>query len=227
MFLASKLHKRMEQILPPQKFLGVEVPYTELSKMFNTLLKPYGIKARVARDDSMNKEKSAPFVFSGYFDTQKKRMPIVITLHVPSAKDAVKFNKVRYNYLMFSLSQIVQHEYIHKSQFTFRPEESEKRVSVMWDKNLPKEKIDQIDYLREWCEIEAYAHDIAMEIKFNYPDKKPEQVLKELDKHHKLWSYMFYKKPFRGVKWDKVKKSLVKKIWRWLPVAHIPPKYNG
>lgn len=227
MFLASKLHKQMVRQLSPQDFLGVEVSYADLSKKLNALLKPFGIKARVAKDDTMNKEKSSPFVFSGYYDTQKKRMPIVITLHVPSKKEAVKFNKVRYNYLMFTLSQIVQHEYIHKSQFTYRPEESEKRVSVMWDKQLPKEKIEKINYLREWCEIEAYAHDIAMEIKANYPDVKPETVLKQIDKYPKLWSYVFYKKPFRGVKWDKVKKSLMKKIWRWLPVAHVPPKYNG
>ena len=120
------------------------------------------------------------------------------------------------------LSQILQHEKIHESQFYFRPDQAERKVRVYHSDKISKKRLAQIEYLREWCEIEAYAHDIAMEINQYYSYLNPSTVMKHIDKHTKLYSYMFYKKAFKGTDWSRLKKSLLRKIWRWIPSAQGP-----
>jgi hypothetical protein len=69
--------------------------------------------------------------------------------------------------------------------------------------------------LREWYEVEAYAHDIAMEIVRYYPTKNPATVIKQINKHHKLPSYEIYRKAFAGTDWAKLRQSLLRKTWKW------------
>lgn len=120
------------------------------------------------------------------------------------------------------LSQIVQHEFIHESQFSFRPDQAERKVKVFHSDKISKKRLSEIEYLREWCEIEAYAHDIAMEINYYYSHLRPSTVIKHIDTHNKLYSYMFYKRAFKGTDWTRLKKSLLRKIWRWIPSAQGP-----
>jgi hypothetical protein len=120
------------------------------------------------------------------------------------------------------LSQILQHEFIHESQFAFRPDQAERKVKVFHSDKLSKKRLTEIEYLREWCEIEAYAHDIAMEINYYYSHIRPSTVIKHIDSHRKLYSYRFYKRVFKGTDWTRLKKSLLRKIWRWIPSAQGP-----
>lgn len=205
---------------------GREVPYTEITKRLNKILRPMGAKIKTHRDITLKTSKRStqqPFMFSGYFDTEKEKDAIVLTLHRAPNKTTHKFTKKNYDCFIFVFSQILQHEKIHESQFFFRPEQAEKKIKVYHSDKISKKRKEQIEYLREWCEVEAYAHDIAMEINTYYKDKNPEYVLRHIDKHNRyLNSYKVYTKAFKGTDWDRLRKSLLRKIWRWLPSAHGP-----
>lgn len=226
MYLASKLHKKMDVLFPPEKFIGKKVKYSEISKLLNQLVKPLGAKARVVKDYDIKifEKKRELFDFSGYYDTFLEKNNICITLHVHPERDVITFTKAKYNNFRFILSQLIQHEFIHKSQFTFRPDQAERVIKVYHSDKLSAYRLDYIDYFREWCEVEAYAHNIAMEIRYYYPDKNPETVIKNIDKYRNISSYKKYKQAFAGTNWDRLRQSLLKKAWKWLPSAHVPTK---
>lgn len=222
MYLANKLHKEIYTHFSPNDIIGHELTYGQISRRMNKILRPLGAKAKVFRDANLkNKSGSSRqyYSFSGYYDTEAVGVPIVITAHFASNKKTFLFTRARYNGFMFMFSQIVQHEFIHKSQFQFRPDHSARKVKVYHSDKISKKRLLQIEYLREWCEIEAYAHDIAMEINEYYSSSNPSTILKHIDGHRKLYSYKFYKDAFKGTEWDRLKKSLLRKIWRWLPSA--------
>jgi hypothetical protein len=225
MYLAGKIHKELKVHFPADELIGRELPYGEISKKLNKIIHPMGAKIRVKRDPELKTRKSSnkqPYTFSGYYETLRKKNAIVLNVHFNPSKNTFKFTRANYNGLIFMFSQIVQHEFIHESQFHFRPDQAERKVRVYHSEKISKKRLEQIEYLREWCEIEAYAHDIAMEINYYYGDVNPSTVIKHIDKHRKLYSYMFYKNAFKGADWTRLKKSLLRKIWRWIPSAQVP-----
>lgn len=223
MYLASKLDKEMDENLPPDKIIGKHITYTKLSKQLNAVLKPLGARVRVIKDKDL-KGKRNTFYVSGYFDTENKKVPVTINVLVPPTKNGFTLSKTKYNYLRFAFSQVTQHEFIHKSQFTHNPDYFEKKIRVYHSNRLSKKRIKMIDYLTERCEVEAYAHDIVLEIKSYYPKKKPETVIAHIDKYKCLPSYNLFKQTFAGTEWLKLKESLLKRMWRWIPSAHLPKK---
>lgn len=226
MYLSTKLHKALFIAFPPEKFIGKSVTYKEISKKMNTLLRPLGAKGRVVRDEDITAltKKREIFDFSGYYDTELKNFPICITFHVAHDKDTVTFTKEKYNKFLFCFSRVIQHEFIHKSQFTFRPEQAERKIKVYYSNKVSKERKEQIEYLREWCEVEAYAHDLALEINNFYPTENAQRVVKNIENYRRLQTYIKYKNVFQGTEWSCVKKSLLKKTLKWIPVAHKVPK---
>ena len=225
MYLASKIHKELKAHFPADDIIGSEIPYGQISRKLNKILRPLGAKIRVKRDKEMRVKRGSvkqPYTFSGYYDTGKKKNAIVLNMHFSPSRNTFKFTRQNYNGFVFMLSQILQHEKIHESQFYFRPDQAERKVRVYHSDKISKKRLAQIEYLREWCEIEAYAHDIAMEINQYYSSLNPSTVIKHIDKHKKLYSYMFYQKAFKGTDWSRLKKSLLRKIWRWIPSAQGP-----
>lgn len=225
MYLASKIHKELRNHFPADDIIGLELPYGVITRRLNKVLRPLGARIRVKRDRELKVKRGSikqPYNFSGYFDTEKKKNAIVLNVHFTPTRNTFKFTRHNYNGFIFMLSQIVQHEFIHESQFAFRPEQAERKVKVFHSDKLSKKRLSEIEYLREWCEIEAYAHDIAMEINHYYSHLRPSTVIKHIDQHNKLYSYRFYKRAFKGTDWTRLKKSLLRKIWRWIPSAQGP-----
>lgn len=225
MYLANKIHKELKQYFSADELIGREVPYGEISKRLNKILRPIGAKIRVNRDKTLKVKRGSKrqvYGFAGYYDTGRKKNAIVLSINLPPSRNTFKFTRTNYNGLTFMFSQIVQHEFIHESQFAFRPEQAERKVKVLHSNKISKKRLDEIEYLREWCEIEAYAHDIAMEINQYYNHLNPSTVIKHIDTHNKLYSYLVYKRAFKGTDWNRLKKSLLLKVWRWIPSAQGP-----
>lgn len=225
MYLASKLHKEIEKHFPPKEVIGQEFTYGQISRRLNKILRPLKARGKIVRDVNLKNKSNTSrqyYSFSGYYDTEKKNNAIMIRVHFASNKKTFTFTKSRYNGFMFMLSQIIQHEFIHESQFAFRPEQAARKVKVFHSDKLSKKRLEQIEYLREWCEIEAYAHDIAMEVNYYYGNMNPGTVLKHIDERKNLYSYKCYRDAFKGTDWSRLKKSLMRKIWRWLPSAQGP-----
>jgi hypothetical protein len=226
MYLANKLHKDFNEHLSSRALVGKSLTYTSLSKILNTCMRKYGIRVRVSRDNTLRSTTKyrtrQKFNFSGYFITNTKKNSICITVHVPDNADVITLTTATHRKFLFDFSRVIQHELIHKIQYTYRPEESDRVVQVLYSESLPKIRKEEIQYLSVRCEVEAYAHDIAMEIKKFYSTENTNSVIKNIDRKSKLESYIRYKTTFKGLQWDKLKKSLLRKVWKWLPSAHIP-----
>jgi hypothetical protein len=74
-----------------------------------------------------------------------------------------------------------------------------------------------MDYLAMVEEVDAYAHDLAMEIKYHYPDIDPKEVLKNLNNYGNLTTWEIYKRVFKKARWKYVRNELLKKTYKWLP----------
>lgn len=121
----------------------------------------------------------------------------------------------------FGVSQVCQHESIHECQWQHRDDSMYERAPLEFRSALPDSKEEEMEYLSDTDEIDAYAHDIAMEIMHYYPKKNPYEVLRNIQKHRKLWSYTYYKKTFKGEDWDYIKHLLYKKTYKWIPYVHV------
>jgi hypothetical protein len=71
-------------------------------------------------------------------------------------------------------------------------------------------------YLSDIDEIEAFAHDLALEMQFYYPGKKINDILSRPSRFRKLTTYKVYKRAFGKTDWSDIRKNLLKKTYKWL-----------
>lgn len=156
---------------------------------------------------------------SGMYDMDEDVKYII--LNFPKSCKTFTLRPEKWKEFKFAVSQVCQHEAIHQCQWSM--------VSDPSLRDRQKEKLDfrieqddeDMDYLADPDEIDAYAHDIAMEIKFFYPKKDPYKVLQNINKHKKLWSYNYYKKTFKGEDWEEIRHHLFKKTYKWIPYVNV------
>lgn len=178
-------------------------------------------------NESFNNDKSFVFKFetyqdygpedysvSGLYDMEEDKKYIV--LNFCKSKRKFLISPKKWKEFKFAVSQVCQHETIHQCQWSSR-DSSEWKTGKPDFRNVEGSIEEDQEYLSDPDEIEAYAHDIAMEIKYFYPKKDPLKVLKNISRHKKLWSFNYYKKTFEGEDWSIIKKRLLKKTYRWLP----------
>lgn len=178
-------------------------------------------------------EKHEPFIFrierhlflsvtdlavSGLYDQEEDKK--YITLNVSKHFKKYQLEPDKWSDFKFLVSQVCQHESIHQNQWRKRGIEHFEFDPVIF-KSEKTSRLEQQLYLADLDEIDAYAHDIAMEIKYYYPKCNPYTILKNISKKRKLWSYTFYKNTFRGEDWSYIRQQLHKKIYSWLPHVNL------
>lgn len=225
MHLAGKIHKELKAHFSPDNIVGTVMTCRQVSLTLNKILRPMGAQLRIIKDRQLTAKNGSTreyYSFSGYYNSGRNKNPIMINLHITPTKKLFKFTPKRYTTFVFMFSQVVQHEFIHQCQNQFRPEQFDRKIKTHYSNRIAKKRLKEIDYLSAWSEIEAYAHDIAMEIHHYYSNENPVKILKNIDQQKYLYSFICYKDAFKGVDWSKLKKSLLRKVWKWLPSAHIP-----
>lgn len=156
------------------------------------------------------------FAVSGLYDYETNKK--IITLNLSSHYR--KFNIHHHNWKIFKfcVSQVCQHESIHQLQWQKRDNSTFVQEPIdfrLHPKNTDEE--EEKNYLADPDEIDAYAHDIAMEIKFYYPDQNPYSILKHIRRKRKVWSYHYYRNTFKRDDWTEIRRLLLKKTYTWLP----------
>lgn len=158
----------------------------------------------------------AGYVISGMYDMTKDQTFIILGL--PKEKSESFLIDEDWSEFKFLLSQTIQHEFIHRHQYSWRDWSNEELDT---DFRISNDDIEaDREYLSEKDEIAAYSHDIAMEILYYYKED-PLKILRNIDRRKKIWSYNYYKKTFRGTDWFEVKKALLKNVFRWLPQTKV------
>jgi len=159
---------------------------------------------------------------SGIFDTERPQRATVF-LHFGKEQTKYKLTQPSLNRLFFQIAQVVHHELLHKKQHSRRKGGMYLRsIPVIYSRKISKKRMDDVEYYSYFDEIESYSHDLAMEIKYYYPNVPPNTILNNIDKKRLLSVYQSYKKAFRGTEWGRVRKLLLKKTWKWLPTIRLP-----
>lgn len=154
------------------------------------------------------------YSFSGFYDMSEDKKYIVLNLSKKHKK--FELNTKMFKDFKFLLSQVIQHESIHQCQWNSRPFEKEPIVVDFRDNGAGMSKEEERIYLADMDEIDAYGHDIALEIKYFYPNSDPLKVLRYPSRYKKLTSYFIYKKAFKGIDWSDIKKKLIRKAYNWV-----------
>lgn len=206
MYLDVWLDKSLEQIKPI--LIGTH-SYNFIVGQLNLSLKTEGFVFNFKRNTFMGKNDLA---VSGLYDVEKNKKIVTIIFSKHFKEFTIKRNF--WKRFKFAISQTCQHEVIHQCQWAFRTYNTNARYSSRYrfSQGNYKQKI----YLSDPDEVEAYAHDIAMEIKFFYPKRNPYHVLKYANRFANLWSYQYYRQTFGKKDWKLIQPKLIRKTYRWL-----------
>ena len=208
MYLAPVIDETLESIR--SKIVG-KSSYFYITSVLNRAFKnTERFKFRYETFENYSKD---DYSVSGLYDMDKNQRHIIINF--PKCSGKIEITPKMWRDFKFSISQVCQHETIHQDQWQYR--ESDGEPCMIDFRRLSETDIDEKEYLADSDEIDAYAHDIAMEIKFCYGRQDPLEVLRNIDSKRKLWSYNYYKKTFKGDDWTIIKKRLLKKTFLWLP----------
>lgn len=208
MYLAPKINEALEN--NKHKFLGSNSYRCIVRRLGMSFEFPKDLKFRV---ETFSDIESNDFTVAGLYDmtTDKK----YIILNLSEFTDYLYLDKTTFPLFKFFISQAIQHETIHQLQWQHRDEIND---PVKLDfRNFAGTLDEEREYLSDIDEIDAYAHDIAMELKEFYPNKNPYEQLKKINRLKKLPSYSYYTSTFKNCNWQKVKNRLLFKTYKWIP----------
>lgn len=204
MYLAKEIDQALEKSKP--KLLGTN-SYKSITYNLN---KSFGKKDLKFRYETFDNFEENDFSVSGLYDMHTDVRYIVFNF----ASTTNKITLEDWRVFKFETSQAIQHESIHQLQWQHRdPGDDSWKLEF---RLMQEADDDDPEYLSDVDEIDAYSHDIAMEIKFYYPQRDPYEVFRNINKCRKLASYNYYKKTFRNCDWLDIKKRLLTKTYRWL-----------
>jgi hypothetical protein len=209
MYLGKKIWKRL---LKYSTELKGNVSDTKLQEQVYKIVKPLGCRIEVVYGKL---PKKVHFLIGGEYDPCLTKQPITIFIHLNKIKQGIYFTENRLKAFLFSLSQTIQHELIHKIQCESNRQFYTKEY--YYTKGSAKFRFATMSYLATMEEVDAYAHDLAMEICFHYNGNKG--VLKNPDMYQQLTTWILYRRAFRHARWIDVRTQLLKKTYKWLPTV--------
>ena len=171
--------------------------YCDLLHLFNKTFSSFrDLKVVIEKFDDFGHNE---YSFSGFYDMFENKRYVV--LNVSKKHRKFEISNPMWKDFKFLLSQVIQHETLHQCQWSYRPEEKEPVHVDFRDNGMGQSKAEERIYLSCIDEIEAYGHDIALEIKYYYPKTNPFKVLRYINKYKKITSFFIYKKAFKGIEW--------------------------
>ena len=211
MYFADIINVALEDLRP---ILKGKLDYKDVIRYLNKFLGDKTLKFKFEKI----KMRVNHYAIGGFYDMQTDKRYII--LYFSNKKDSIFIRKIKQNEFFFCLSQVIQHETIHACQW------SKRDYDLYLPRTIPNNLIAEDNnedekYLADPDEIDAYGHDIAMEIKFYYRNKDPYKVLDEIDNARKVFSYRYYKNTFKNNKqtWEKIRYKLLRKTYKWIPHA--------
>jgi len=155
----------------------------------------------------------------GYYSPELTRRDLWLVFSCKDWNEPHKLTERNVNKFLFQINTTMQHELLHRSQWLYRDIDLHDSKSLIRGKASNKQKT----YLGNYDEIEAQAHDAAMEIRFYYPQMKPEKVLQNYftDPKISIPTFNSYTRAFGRDYSNPVWRRLIKKTCQWLPYTAV------
>lgn len=203
MLLAKRISKRLEKLQDQLTGLKV-ISYKELRDIINETVKPFDATAKLIKEDMPHND----IGIGGCFEAHKSRCPITIEIYVSKHRNKVTLSNFLIRETLFAIFQSLSHESIHKFQYRNRS-----NTPAIWFLTLDDEQpmTEHQTYLAEIDEIDAYGHDIAIELVHRYP----KSYMDQLRNAHMMTpiSWLMYLDAFKGTEWTDIKHRLLKKTF--------------
>jgi len=207
MYLAPNIEKVfVENKSKFDGYLTYDTITRRLGKAFDF---PKDLKFKIERYGDLKEQE---YTVSGLYDMTCDKKYVI--LNVSKHSNTLNLSGHTYDEFSFLVSQTIQHETIHQNQWQHRDYIED--VVKLDFRNVYGTLSEEREYLSDVDEIDAYAHDIAMEIRFYYPNKDPYTVLRAISRSRKIPSYNYYKRTFGRCDWSAIKKRLLNKTYKWM-----------
>jgi len=188
-------------------------------KIIQQCFRPFGVKVEVVFDDLVPKN---TIIITGAHSPWRVRQKIEIFLNYNSDSRRCRITKAKWNNLRFDLSQVLQHELIHKEQCSYMVIPGEEWEDHHCKVYASKSKVPHIKQNQEYFgsteEIKAHAHCIMMELIKLSPRTDPTKLLKRASKIPRAKSPTL-KNYFEAFDYDvnhPVMKRLLKQVVYWI-----------
>jgi len=192
MYLGSEVDARLHEAT--EDMMGY-VNSSKHREIIEYALADFGTAVYIQPDEEVDLKE---IQVSGVFDPQKKRKNIEICLHYNPKSMRIVLTEPQWNRLRDNLSGCMQHELIHRNQWSrIRNKDCE---GSLWDRYYKSyesdpEKIKTQEYLGEFMEIDAHAHDFMLEMKRNSKKTSPYVLLRnnrliDTDKYPTFFEYL-------------------------------------
>lgn len=219
MYLAEKIDRRLTAL--ESKWTG-RMRKSTIVRQLQEALKPFGV---IVMWEKNPKLKAKDYWIKAFYYWNRRNQPVEVILEFSDKSPYFIWGQTNINHALFCISQAVQHELIHKSQFQHRDPD---RYKFDYYQPINHRKTgaakEHLEYLSMFDEMDTFGHDIAMEIRYHYPRLDPYEVLRTIKKRRLLTSYGYYKKAFRGLHWKDVHDRVLKNVHKWLPYVTVMEK---
>ena len=193
MYLERKIVTALEKCA----FSG-EMGHGQIVERLKEALKPFGVRVNLSYLSPEDMLEGYQFAISGYYDSERIKQPILLRCHFSLEYGSMyQWTEARRKDFVFKVSQVLQHELIHKCQAQYRD-------GVMG--------YLEGDYLANKDEIGAYAHDMMLELK---QKNNGWNILRHISQYN-IPTYNLYSQSFGQEDWHKVKNRLLKQVFKWM-----------
>lgn len=214
MYLGKQIWRRLNKY---SEWAVGKVCVNTLRENVQKIIAPYGAKVRILQQKVVSKR--IWFMIGGEFDPCSYHKPITIDVLIREDRGYIYFTEKRKQRFLFLLHQTLQHELVHKLQFRNRGSDNFYTHHYYFTPGSSKSSPKKMEYLAMVEEIDAYAHDLALEIKYLYPNDDPKAILKRISEYSDLDTWKMYSKTFKRARWVHVRNELLRKTYKWLPTV--------
>jgi hypothetical protein len=212
MDIGNQIWKRLNS---DTEWMQGKVSPTFVKDKIDELIKPYGAKVRLIPQKFTSKKHW--FTVGGEYVPGQYQMPISIEISYDRERGHIYFTKKRKERFIFLINQTVQHELVHKQQFKTSGDDKFYSHHFYFTKGKSFSNPHRLEYLAVVEEIDAYAHDLAMEIRYFYPFDDADEVMLNINNYPLLDTWRMYRRAFKGASWKHVREELLQKTYTWLP----------
>ena len=178
MKLAPRINKALDDVA--DQLIGTTNSATH-HKLIQKIFRQFSAKVFVAVDDAVSKDKDM-IIVTGAYSPWKTRQNIEIVLTYAPGKKRILITKKIWKALRFDLSQVLQHELVHRRQCAHikipKEDWSDHNCKVYASKAKIPAKKEAQEYFGSTEEIDAHAHCIMMELREWAPKTNPFNILR-------------------------------------------------
>lgn len=204
MYLARKINKRLKPLYDALRGRDT-ILHSDLRKLIQTAIRPFDARVMMYGEAITNDD----IGISGVFEPANKRWPITIEVHVSKYRDKVYLTQKNIKHMVYAIFQSLSHELIHQYQYRYREDDAPILVYSLGDM-APMNPLQA--YLAEIDEIDAYAHDIAVDLFHHYPHDYMDHLRNGRYMNSLAWK--MYQDAFEGTDWKDIHNRLLKKTYQ-------------